>query len=351
MNREEREKKILIVDDEPLNRALFRSILKDYATIEAENGLDALEKVPRVNPDIILMDIMMPQMDGIEATRRLKANIDTSRIPVVIVTAVQETDVRIKALQAGGNDFILKPIHPEELLVRVQNLLKIKDFEDFVLQHNRLLQEEVERKTTELKNAFIDSVYRLTLAAEYKDEQTFSHIRRTSHYIKLMAEHLGFSAKETELLYLAAPLHDIGKMGIPDSILTKPGKLTPEEFEIIKTHTTLGEKLLKDSPSEIMQVGARIAISHHERFDGTGYPKGLRGTDIPIEGRIFNIIDQYDALRSPRPYKDALSHERTFRILSEGDERTKPEHFDPEIVKAFIALNRLFEQIYEKNRD
>ncbi len=351
MNREEKRQKILIVDDEPLNRALFRSILKEYDISEARNGLEGLEMVRQINPDLILMDIMMPEMDGIEATERLKQDPGTNRIPVIIISAIQETDIRIKALQSGGNDFILKPIFAEELLIRVRTLLKIKEFEDFVLRHNTLLQEEVERKTAELKNAFIDSVYRLTLAAEYKDEMTYSHIRRTSHYTKLMAEHLGFSEKETELMFLAAPLHDIGKMGIPDSILTKPGKLTPEEFEIIKTHTTLGEKLLKDSPSEIMQVGAKIAISHHERFDGTGYPKGLKGTDIPIEGRIFNIIDQYDALRSPRPYKPALSHDTTFRILTEGDDRTSPQHFDFQVLKAFIALHRLFDEIFEENRD
>lgn len=351
MDREEKKNKILIVDDEPLNRALLRSILKEYDTSEAVNGLEALEKAQQINPDLILMDIMMPEMDGIEATRKLKGNFSTQRIPIIIVSAIQESDIRIEALQSGGNDFILKPIHPEELLIRVQNLLKIKDFENFVLWHNRLLLEEVERKTAALKNAFIDSVYRLTLAAEYKDDTTFSHIKRTSHYTRLMAEYLGFPEKEVELLFLAAPLHDIGKMGIPDNILTKPGRLTPEEFEIIKTHTTLGEKLLKDSPSEIMQIGARIAISHHERFDGSGYPKGLKRTEIPIEGRIFNIIDQYDALRSPRPYKEGLSHDATFRILTEGDERTRPEHFDPQILKAFIALNDVFDEIFEKNRD
>lgn len=351
MTREEKNQKILIVDDEPMNRILLRSILKNYATDEAANGREALEKVREINPDLILMDIMMPEMDGIETTKRLKENLATQRIPIVVVSAAQETNIRIQALEAGGNDFIVKPIHPEELLIRVQNLLKIRDFENFVLRHNMLLVEEVEKKTAEVKKAFIDSVQRLTLAAEYKDEMTSSHLKRTSHYTKLMAEYLGYSERAQELLYFAAPLHDIGKMGIPDNILTKPGKLTPEEFEIIKTHTTLGEKLLKDSSSEIMQLGARIAISHHERFDGSGYPKGLKGTDIPIEGRIFNIIDQYDALRSPRPYKEGFSHEKTFWILTKGDGRTMPEHFDPQVLDAFIALNKGFDIIFEQNKD
>ena len=224
MTREEKNQKILIVDDEPMNRILLRSILKNYATDEAANGREALEKVREINPDLILMDIMMPEMDGIETTKRLKENLATQRIPIVVVSAAQETNIRIQALEAGGNDFIVKPIHPEELLIRVQNLLKIRDFENFVLRHNMLLVEEVEKKTAEVKKAFIDSVQRLTLAAEYKDEMTSSHLKRTSHYTKLMAEYLGYSERARELLYFAAPLHDIGKMGIPDNILTKPGK-------------------------------------------------------------------------------------------------------------------------------
>ncbi len=351
MDELKREKRILIVDDDELNRTLLKSLLKEYLTFEAKNGIEALDMVLAVNPDIILMDIMMPEMDGFEATRRLKENPYTSRIPVIILTGLQDRDAKIKGLKCGATDFIVKPIDTAELIVRVKNLLRIKEFEDFLVKHNQILLNEVEQKTIEVKRAFIETVYRLTLAAEYKDEDTYSHIKRISLYTKLISEYLGLTEKEVELMYYGSPMHDIGKMGIPDSILLKPGRHTPEEFEIMKSHTIIGEKILKDSPSEILQIGARFAKSHHERFDGTGYPMGLKGTDIPLEGRILNIVDQYDALRSKRPYKEAFSHEKTFKIITEGDGRTLPEHFDPDILKAFINLNEEFEKIYEATKD
>lgn len=345
-----REKRILIVDDDELNRKLFLALLKEYELEEACNGKDAFEKVLRFNPDLILMDIMMPEMNGYEVTEKLKNNLSTHRIPIILLTALQDKESRVKGLKAGANDFLTKPVDSSELILRVKNLLKVKEYEDFLLKHNIILMEEVEKKTLEVKKAFVETVYRLTLAAEYKDEDTYSHIKRVSLYTKLVSEKIGLDSKTVECFYYASPMHDIGKIGIPDNILLKPSKLTVEEFEIMKSHTILGEKILKDSLSEILQIGARFAISHHERFDGSGYPHKLEGTNIPIEGRILAIVDQYDALRSKRPYKEPFTHDVTYKIITEGDGRTLPTHFDPFILDIFKKFNKSFEEIYEENK-
>lgn len=354
---------ILVVDDTPDNLMLMHGLLKtDYKVKVANSGEKALKIVNSdAPPDLILLDIMMPEMDGYEVCRQLKASAATRDIPVIFLTAKAEIEDERRGLELGAVDYITKPISPPIVLARVKTQLTLKASADFLRDKNEFLEQEVSRRTREV--VAIQDVTILTMAslAETRDSDTGNHIRRTQYYILAIAKklqpHPRFSAFLTNatinMLFKSAPLHDIGKVGIPDRILLKPGKFEPYEFEIMKRHTTLGRDAIEHAERslgvevEFLKLAKEIALSHQEKWDGSGYPEGLAGDDIPISARFMAIADVYDALISRRVYKEGMSHEKAVAIITEG----RGSHFDPDVVDAFLEIKEDFRAIAQKYGD
>ena len=362
--------RVLIIDDMEENTALLDAFLRPrgFRTILAQNGEDGLERVRDSEPDIILLDLMMPGMDGFEVCKRLKSDPETHYIPVIIITGLADRDANIRAIEAGADDFLLKPFDSVLLEARIRASFKSKTLQDqvFEYQHqledyNHELEDAVKRRTEQVVQTQQAAVFGLAKLAESRDTETGDHLERVRCYARLLAQHIlekpKFSGEVTptfpEQIYQSSPLHDIGKVGIPDRILLKPGKLTKEEFDIMKKHTVIGGETLEaadveaGSESSFLAMGRDIAFTHHEKWDGSGYPYGLAGEKIPLASRIVAVADVYDALTSRRPYKEPFSHEKSMAIIT-GD---AGKHFDPDIVDAFVEIEAEIIEVRERFND
>lgn len=352
-----RRQTVLIVDDTPVNLGLMHGLLKDhYHTQIANSGERALQILAEDPlPDLILLDVVMPGIGGFEVCRRIKDNLRTAPIPVIFLTAQADLADEQTGFDAGAVDYIVKPISPAIVMSRVRTHLQLKALTDVLEDSNAFLRTEVERRTHEVQVIQDVTIMAMASLAETRDNETGYHIRRTQHYVRLLAQQLRHHPRfavvldddTIELLYKSAPLHDIGKVGIPDSILLKPGPLTPEEFEIMQSHTVLGrdaiaaaEKLL-DTPSSFLRLAREIAHYHQEKWDGSGYPEGLAGDAIPVSARLMAVADVYDALISRRVYKPPMPHEQAVEIIR--SERGR--HFDPDMVDAFLQIAESFRAI------
>ncbi len=354
---------VLVIDDSPDNLTLMSGLLKGVYKVKVANhgqiGLKvALSAQP---PDLILLDIMMPDMDGYEVCRRLKANPATRDIPVIFLTARSEVEDEEKGLSFGALDYVTKPVSPAILLARVATQLALKASADFLRDKNDYLEQEVIRRTQEVSMSQDVTILALTSIAETRDSDTGNHIRRTQHYVRALAlalrDHPRFAGalnlQAINVLFKSAPLHDIGKVGIPDRILLKPSGLTAEEFEIMKTHTTLGFDAIDQAEKALgaevpfLRIAKEIALSHQEKWDGSGYPQGLKGDAIPLSARLMAVADVYDALISQRVYKSAVPHDRAVQIVFQG----RGSHFDPDLVDAFIEIQDEFHAIAERYKD
>ena len=335
--------RILVVDDTAASLKLLTDLLKTegYEVRSAISGELALNAVASSQTDLILLDIRMPIMDGYEVCRRLKAQPATRDIPVIFVSAASETDEKVFGFKVGALDYVTKPYQRDELLARVHTHLEL----------NRLrnhLEVLVAERTNQLISSHRETIVTMTRAASYKDEETGSHIARISAYCVEIAKELGMNEEFCDLIRYASPMHDVGKMSIPDAILQKQGGLEAEEWKIMKTHCEVGSKMLGGADSPYLVMGAEIAAAHHEHWDGSGYPYGLKGNEIPQTARIVQICDVYDALRSSRSYKKAFSHERSVEIITLGDGRTLPSHFDPLVLDVFKRISERFQEISER---
>ncbi|MBF0564479.1 MAG: response regulator [Nitrospirae bacterium] len=375
--------KVLVVDDDPYVLESISILLKEsgYSTHTCSSGKDGLSVVEQsaITPSVfasrpavdgaapesapesamfnaILTDIKMPGMSGVELLDHVHKRFPD--VPVILMTAYAELEMAIDAIKRGAFDFIIKPYRYDQLFYSIEKAVRYEKLLRMEKDYKRNLEETVKQRTRELSDALVmvknlsnDVIKRLTVTAEYRDTDTGYHIQRIGLYSEKLSEALGLDAEFIDDITFASPLHDIGKIGIPDSILLKPAPLTTEEFAIMKTHTTIGANMLSGSTFPKLKMAESIALNHHERWDGSGYPNGISGMDIPLEARIVIICDQYDALRGKRPYKNSLKHDEVMQIITQGDGRTVPAHFDPEVLKAFLKLDGSFDTIFNLHQD
>lgn len=347
---------ILVADDDELARTLHAEFVRGFGyDVEiAVDGIEALAKVA-LGVDLVLTDAHMPNLDGFDVARRIRMTRTPQDLPIVMVTSLDAREDRLRAYQAGINDFINKPVDHVELRLRLHWLLELKAAQDELMASQATLEATVERRTRELRSALedvtdaqrriqeghLDTIYRLTLAAEYKDHDTAGHIERIGRYSEVVARAMHLAPGVIDTIRHAAPMHDVGKLGIPDHILLKPGPLTDEERAIMNTHTTIGGQILADSTSPVIQMGQRVAMGHHEKWDGTGYPNGLSGEEIPIEARICTVVDFFDALTFDRPYRAAVPNDEVREMMREEN----GTRFDADVLDVFFSVEDEIEAI------
>lgn len=362
--------RIAIVDDEPINIKVVRKHLQaagyaDFVTTSDAAG--AMDLIRAERPDVVLLDVVMPKVNGIEILEAVRADPKLSPTPVLILTASTDAETKLRALSAGATDFLAKPVDPNELVPRLRNALIVKAHQDHLASYSEQLEREVRLRTAELEASRLQVVHCLARAAEFRDDATGRHVLRVGRYAALLAVELGFAPAAAEMLGLAAQLHDVGKIGLPDAVLLKPGNLTSAEYEVVRRHCDIGAAIVQPMPPErlrgllgwrqaggavgacnpLLEMAGRIAHAHHERWDGTGYPRGLAGEAIPVEARITAVADVFDALSTPRPYKPAYPVDRCLDML-EADRGT---HFDPSVIDALSRRSADFERVALQEAD
>ena len=371
-NRAPKDACVMIVDDESINIEIVKAYLEEegfenlIATTRASHAIDMIREH---RPDIVLPDIKMAEISGLELLRRMRRDQEMMMIPVIVLTAANDPEVKLRGLRLGASDFLAKPVDPSELTLRLENVLAVKAYQDHLADYSEKLERQVRIRMEELVRSRQEAIHCLARAGEFRDDDTGHHVTRVGRYSALIANELGFPQAAVDLIEQAAQLHDVGKIGIPDAILHKPGKLDPQEFDIIQEHCNIGRRIINplsheesirlephafvglqimgSTNSPVLRLAAVIAATHHEKWDGTGYPKGLSGNAIPIEGRIVAVADVFDALSSSRPYKKAFPIERCLKILVEG----RGKHFDPRVLDAFLRRTEEAIQIMEEYMD